>query len=122
MNLTPETVVSLKKKDFLSNITNKQKFLMLLSDYLQRAGCTTAHATGDADMLIVGKAIESSQSKDTVLIGDDTDLLVLLLYHADTNGNFLYISPDPKQNSTKNRFWNIRKPKEMLGPAICSSY
>ena len=33
-------------------------------------------------MLIVKKAIEVSQTANTVVIGDDTDPLVLLLYHA----------------------------------------
>ena len=37
--------------------------------------------TADADLLIVQKAIESAQSMDTVLVGDNTDLLVLLIYH-----------------------------------------
>ena len=33
-------------------------------------------------MLIVKKAIEVSQTANTAVIGDDTDPLVLLLYHA----------------------------------------
>ena len=38
----------------------------------------------DADVLIVQTTIASAQSKDTNLVGDDTDLLTLLLHHADT--------------------------------------
>ncbi len=96
MNLMPETVVSLKKTDFLNNHANKQRFLKLLGDYLERAGCTIAHARGDADLLIVQEAIAASHSKDTVLVGDDTDLIVLLLHHADTKGRALFFRPEPK--------------------------
>ena len=39
-----------KKEEFLSNKTNKQKFIMLLSDCLDQAGCETHHALGDADV------------------------------------------------------------------------
>ncbi len=37
------------------------------------------HASGDADLLIVQKAVESSSTTDTVLVGDDTDLLIAML-------------------------------------------
>ena len=39
--LTHQTVVTLKKKDFLSNKANKQSFPSLLSSYLEEAGCVT---------------------------------------------------------------------------------
>ena len=41
------------------------------------------HSTADADMLIVDKTLGSSRTMDTVLDGDDTDLLILLCYHAE---------------------------------------
>ena len=49
---------------------------MLLGQALQNEGCVTYHANGDAELLIVETAIESAQTKTTVLVGDDTDLLV----------------------------------------------
>jgi len=109
-----------KKTKFLCNKGNKHRFLCLLSSYLERAGCSKTQASGDADVLIVQTAIRSSMSVDTVLVGDDTDLLVLLLHHADTAGNALYFSPEPKQNSKRKRLWNIRTSKKTLGPSICS--
>ena len=36
------------------------------------------HALGDADHLIVKKAVELSETTNTILVGEDTDLLVLL--------------------------------------------
>ena len=53
----------------------------------------------DADVLIVKKAIEVSQTTaNTAVIGDDTDLLVLLLYHAKNIQSFdMFFHPEPKQ-------------------------
>jgi len=68
----------MKKNDFLANQTNKQRFINLLSDDLQRQHNDVLHA----DVLIVETAIACANTKDTVLVGDDTDLLVLLCSRA----------------------------------------
>ena len=44
-------------------------------------GCQVRHARGDADMLIVQTAIQSASRSSTVLVDDDTDLLILLCFH-----------------------------------------
>ncbi len=118
--LTIQTVVTLKKKDFLSNKTNKQNFLSILSSCLKEAGCVTIHARSDADVLIVQTALQSSKTVNTVLVGEDTDLLVLLLHHADKDGKELYFRPEPKENAKNVRLWNIKTSKEKLGSCICS--
>ena len=69
--------VTLKKENFLSNPKNKQQFLLMLSQALQTMGCIMHHVEGDTDLLIVRTAVGSAQKKTTVLVGDDTDLLVL---------------------------------------------
>ena len=61
--------------------TKKQRSLNLLSSEPLKAGCVTHHATGDTDVLITMSADNSVKSQDTVLVGDDTDLIVLLLHH-----------------------------------------
>ena len=75
----------------------------MLSRYLQQANCQVYHSTADADLLIVNKAEESSRTMDTVLVGDDTDLFILL----------------PRANSTKRRSWNVKSVKEKLRQEIC---
>ena len=40
------------------------------------------YASADADDLIVQKPLESSDVQDTMLVGDDTNLLVLAIYHS----------------------------------------
>lgn len=114
-------VAKLKKGDFLSNKENKQKFINLLEEQLELSGCTTIHVEGDADLLIVQTAIQSARSVTTVLVGDDTDLLVLLCHHAELNANELLFKPEPKQRSKTRKIWNIKKTKSSLGPDICTN-
>ena len=68
----------------------------MLCKAIQSVGCITHHANGDADLLIVKAAVESARTSTTVLFGDDTDLLVLLCYHASEDGYDLYFRPEPK--------------------------
>ena len=54
-------------------------------------------AIADADLLIVNKAIEAAETRNTVSVGDDTDLLVLLLHHLLPLENKIYFAPQPKK-------------------------
>ena len=55
---------------------------------------------------------------DTVLIRDDTDLLVLLLHHVPQHGKDIFFASDCKKN-TKGRVWNIKEVKAKLGSFVC---
>ena len=112
--------VCLKKDLFLSNYKNKQQFLYLLGVHLSNAGCTVHHSTGDADCLIVQKSIESAQTKPTVLVADDTDLLCLLLHHAHGSLKQLIFAPAPKSTSKKPpRIWDIQHARSQIGADLC---
>ena len=91
----------------------------MLSTKLVQNNCKTYHASGDADLLIVQKAVETASTVDTVLIGDDNDLLILLIYHASLDSHNLFLKPEPKKNTKNSRVWNIRAVKQHLGPDIC---
>ena len=120
--LTPQTVVSLRKKDFLANKANTQRFLSQLGSFPEKAGCSTIHAKADADVPIVETVIQVAKSTTAVLVGDDTDLLVLLLYHVDMDGNEVFLRPEPKATTTKKmRFWNIKRSEETFGMHICTN-
>ena len=106
---TGETSLKLKKNEFLGNKVNKQRFLNMLSSFLEKAGCTMIHAKGDADILIVKTAVESAKVVNTVLIGDDTDLIILLCYHGDAIEKDLLLKPEIKANTKKHKVWNIKK-------------
>ena len=121
VHFSGDMIIRSKKDEFLKNNENKQRFLGYLSDKLVRAGCITDHTKHDADVLIVQTAIASSRTKDTVLVGDDTDLLVLLLHHADLNAHELFLAPEPKKATKTRRIWCIKKIKELLGPKVCDN-
>ena len=57
-------------------------------------------AKEDAD---VQTTVASAQTKHTILVGDDTDLLVLLL-HPDIDANNIFVSPENTQRSTSRFF------------------
>ena len=65
----------------LANNINKQNFINLLGQRLVENGYQVLNAAGDADTLIVSTALESSLEND-VIVGEDTDLLVLLCFHS----------------------------------------
>ena len=71
--------------------------------------------------MIVQMAVQSAKSITTVLVGDDTDLLVLLCHHADTSASDLFFIPQPKQRSTTIKILDIKKTKAALGPETCAN-
>ena len=52
--------LKLKKKHFLPNSRNKQKFILMVSENLQHRGFQTIYAEGDADLLICQTAADSA--------------------------------------------------------------
>ena len=112
---------TMKKDQFLANQKNKQQFIFMLSTELEKSNCKTYHACGDADLLIVQKAVQSATTSKTVLDGEDTDLIVLLCYHASLDSHDLFFRPEPKKNTKKLRVWSIRATKEKLGQDICNN-
>ena len=109
-----------KKKTFLTNSKNKQAFINLLSHKLNIAGIQTSHAIGDADLLIVLTAVKCSMSRHTVLVGDDTDLLVLLCYHASPLSMPIYFHPSPKSHR-ETVYWDIHNLPKHLGANVCQN-
>ena len=91
-------VISHKKDIFLSNDSNKQNFILMLAEKFSLCGFFVHHAHADVDLLIVRTALECAQSRSTVVIGDDTDLLILLCYHNDLQSPFsVYLKPQPQR-------------------------
>ena len=91
----------------------------MLSEELTKTNCETRHGSGDADLLIVQKAVQSATVMNHCAVGDDTDLLVLLCYHASLESHDLFVCPEPKKNTKQPGIWNIKTVKQRLGPDIC---
>ncbi|CAC5403503.1 unnamed protein product [Mytilus coruscus] len=108
-----------KKDAFLSNQDNKQQFTNLLSGKFKASNYTVIHAPDDADLIIVQTAVSISEERHVVVIGEDTDLLVLLCYHALLHNKNVYFKSEPKQSVQKIRIWDTKKTKKHLGEAIC---
>ena len=92
---TRDIKLQTKKEEFQSNPGNKQRFSDVLSKQLQDAGCVTHHAEDDTDVLIAQTAIASADENNTVVIADDTDLLVLYVITANTQNLKLSLSLSP---------------------------
>ena len=70
------------QQTFLSNEYNKSQFISLLRIYLEADGNIVHIADGDADTMIVKCTLEyTDQECDVNVVADDTDVLVLLMYH-----------------------------------------
>ena len=92
VSFTKDTKLNMKKGTFLSNSTTKQQFINMLSCFLER-NCKVYRTSGDADVMIIQKAVEIARVADTVLVGDDTDILVLLCYHACFESHNIFFKP-----------------------------
>ena len=103
---------------FLANSTNKQQSIKVLTRHLKNE-CKVYHASGDADFLIVQKAVESASLRDTTLVGEDTDLLTLYCYHASLDSCNIFFQSQPKKTGKKFMVWYIQDVKEQLGPELC---
>ncbi len=113
-----DMILTTRKEEVLSNTSNKVHFIQILIKYLEEKRIKCLQAKEDADVLIVQTAVKSASSCDTVLIGEDTDLLVLLLYHADPKGKNLYFTSEPKKGKDQ-KIWDIKAVQECLGQGVC---
>lgn len=72
------------QEKFLSNETNKTNIITLIAKYLEEDGQTVIKCGGDADTTIVSEAIKLAFPKretPVMVVADDTDIAVMLLYH-----------------------------------------
>ena len=109
--------LTVKKNDFLLNNSNKQAFLLLLGSQIENEGIKVQHASGDADLPIVAAALEIASKTSVTVVGEDTDLLVLLLYH--------YVITSHKEvylfSNISKKAWDIKKAKQMIGYDTCKA-
>lgn len=112
--------LTMKKDMFLSNKTNKQRFLTMLSESFDRVGYKTIHARGDADLLITQTAVGASEQRNVVVIADDTDVLILLCFYVNMENKTVMFQPEPKRGATNIRQWNIQATKLSIGLNVCN--
>ena len=110
--------VTESRERFLSNQNNKQRFIDYLNDLLMQNGILTEKASGDADRLIVKVALERARHCHTVVLGEDTDLLMLLLFHL-TSQHWPVFFGSSRSGPNQARIWDIEKVQHELGSNIC---
>ena len=98
----------------LSNETNKKSLIALLSGYLRDAGVPVLQASGDADTLIVRTAISHSlEGRNAVVVGEDTDLLVLLAALSPSSSRtFMHM---PGRSGAARRVFDVKVLQDSLG-------
>ena len=73
----------MKKDKFLLNFKNKQCFLEILATEINTVVICVMKSGGGVDTLIATTAVDTEKSKWAVIIGEDTDLLILLIHFVD---------------------------------------
>lgn len=85
IQVTPTSKLGVEKNIFLSNTRNKQNIINLISESLKKSGILVKHAPDDADLLTAETAIQYARTIKTIIIGEDTDILVLLWHYNETD-------------------------------------
>ena len=75
---------------FLKNDHNKKQLIAILSHHLRDMGHDVRNSDSDADTLTVSTALEYALNENVTVITDDTDILVLLMYHWHTTMKEIY--------------------------------
>lgn len=118
MNLSPGMKFVSQKEHFFANENNNQAFISLVGEKLMNNGYTVYYAdgdadvdivcaaVGDADVKIVCAAVSSSEYATTTIIGQHTNLQILL-YHAKESRFRLYYLCDTIRVTFSNPVYDI---------------
>ena len=119
VSFTVETEFSGKKDDFLSRDENKADMIALIITalYWKRMPC---QSPGDAGVDIVKATVERSRLCTTMLVGEDTDLLILLLHYSRRDNEAIYFRSDANKQSKEHNVYNINLLKQALGDDVCN--
>lgn len=99
---------------FLANVKNKVRFITLLSKHLTGAGVKVIQAPDDADTVIVKTAVQAANNgAQTVIVGEDTDLLVLMATTSNPGSNVQMLIPG--KNNADTRLFSSEKLIAALG-------
>jgi len=96
-----DMVLTVAQTSFLSNIRNKSRLIQMLSSYLISEGYIIKQANDDADTVIVNEAIKRAQNQSVVEVGQDIDLLVLLIALTLVENQIIFLKPGNGGNEKK---------------------
>ena len=87
----------------------------LIGDQATNRGCTVVNMPDDADVGIVTSAVQIAHTETCCVIGEDTDLLVLLVYYTDLDSRPVYFRSDRTGSSPT----NVHEMKRKFGDDFC---
>ena len=73
--------VTCTRKSFLRSSHSKTELIRILWQRFTEIGIENEQSVGDADVLTVQKVIEIAKNHQATVVSDDTNILVLLMYH-----------------------------------------
>ena len=114
--ITDDMIFTTKKAQFLKNSENKANFIKLLAKAMAEDDIDVDTSTVDADTLIVQQAIKAAQYTASVVIGEDTDLLLLLCYYTKETSKDIYFKYG---TADSNKAWHIQQLQRKLRPEFC---
>jgi len=116
------TVAVFEQHSFLANDRNKDQFIQMLVHHMNSKGLKAFQATADADTDIVAAAISHASTPETTAVfADDTDILVLLVYHLKASmADVYFVSDAKKKGCFETKSINVRSIQKKLKPDACS--
>ena len=110
----------MEKDEFLLNLKHKQCFLEMLTTEMNAVGICAMQSGGDADTLIATTAVDIANSKPTVVIGEDTDLLILFIHFVNKEKVQYYVFfMSDKNIKGEPKVWSLRFACKQLGQCVC---
>jgi 5'-3' exonuclease len=119
ITFTENMPLRVKKETFLLNELNKQRFVDLLVQELEKSNIEAIQSEGDADLLICQTAVDKADDYTVVVYGEDTDLLVLLCHYAKEDRHNIFFTSDKQMSMKNHRVWDISKTQSTLGIDGC---
>lgn len=104
--ITEDNIFTTKKGQFLKNSENKANFVKLLAKIKSNEGIHVEECAADADTTIVKDAVLSAKNSTTVVIGEDTDLLLLLCYDTKETSKDIYFKYG---TTSSNKVWHVQQ-------------
>ena len=94
-------ILLLSQVEFLFHFSNKANFVSLVSEKLEPRSCRELYTTVDADHDITATDVNESLWKDFTIIGENTNVLILMFFYNRDPSSFKLIYRNEKE-VTKN--------------------
>ena len=107
----PSVRRSLRRTSFANRSTNQ---ILYPWWELEEIGCQVKYATGDTDRDIAVTAVNESLHKHVTVIGEDTDLLVFMLFYTTKPSSFGLIYRSDKEAMKNSKIYDKYKYKQKL--------